>query len=189
MEREYQYALQLLGMTRQELIQKMSSTFSNVMNNTCLKTIIYTDGACPNNGRATQAGIGVFYGYNDSRNMSSLFNMNNPTNNRAELAAILIALENTPDHDIEICTDSKYSISCLTKWLQKWKTNQWKTASGLPVKNKEIIVNIAKYLETKNVSFRYVSNNNHIIPTPSSSPDHHGNYMADRLANNALNAS
>ena len=192
MEKEYNFALKLLKITREELQFKMILQHDdNESNDECIgqdKECIYTDGACPNNGRgANHAGIGVFFGDNDPRNISSLFMLDNPTNNRAELAAILMALENSSKDNIEICSDSQYSISCITKWMSKWKSNGWKTANGKPVKNKDLIVNIDKELSKKRfISFRYVPNNDHKIPKDKRNKDHYGNYMADKLANEGI---
>lgn len=194
MERELKFALQLLGMSLSELRTKM--IFQNLAedhetdDDECIQQIaltrIYTDGACPRNGfGAKQASIGIFFGDGDSRNISSLFNMENPTNNRAELFAILIALENS-EGPVEICSDSKYSINCVTLWMEKWERNDWKTAGGKPVKNKELILDIKKRMENRHVKFRYVSNFDHKKPRDKTNKDHYGNYMADKLANDAL---
>ena len=193
MEQEYNYALKLLGMTRQELSTKMmlANTSNDDSGDECIQPSyqrIYTDGACPDNGfNAKYASIGIFFGDNDPRNVSSLFNMENPTNNRAELVAILVALENSSGF-VEICSDSKYSIQCITQWSPKWEKNDWKTANGKPVKNKEIITQINKILQEREgqVKFRHVSNFDHKIPKNKTNKDHYGNYMADKLANDAL---
>jgi ribonuclease HI len=52
---------------------------------------VYTDGACSKNGtRNASAGIGVFFGENDSRNISAKL-LGKQTNNLAELTAIVQA--------------------------------------------------------------------------------------------------
>ena len=53
----------------------------------------FADGACPSNGRAeARAGIGVYFGGDDPRNVSLPLGPGPQTNQRAELAAILAAL-------------------------------------------------------------------------------------------------
>ncbi len=187
MDKELDYALKLLGITLSELRTKMYLTMEETNLEINKKYItIYTDGACPNNGNgAKKASIGIFFGDNDSRNISSLLNISNPTNNRAELYAILIALENSTG-SVEICSDSQYGISCLTKWMNIWEKNNWKTANGKPVKNKEILVDIKEKMKNRNIIFRHVSNFDHKIPKNKTNKDHYGNYMADKLANDAL---
>lgn len=184
MTEELKYALKLLGMSLEELRVKMILDI-DIEKNNLNTTTIYTDGACPDNGNAKEASIGIFYGDNDDRNISSKMTLDNPTNNRAELFAILIALENSSG-SLEICSDSQYAISCLTKWMKKWKQNNWKTANGFPVKNKDILCEIDKHLEKRSITFRHVSNYDHKKPKDKRNKDHYGNYMADKLANDAL---
>ncbi|PYH75383.1 RnaseH-domain-containing protein [Aspergillus uvarum CBS 121591] len=73
---------------------------------------IYTDGSSLKNGRAlASAGVGVYFGPGDSRNVSEPLQGSRQTNQRAELTAILRALEIAPRHrDVTIFTDSQYSI-------------------------------------------------------------------------------
>lgn len=48
--------------------------------------IVYTDGACPNNGYAASVGgVGVFFGPRDSRNVSRPLEGDKQTNQRAEM--------------------------------------------------------------------------------------------------------
>ena len=56
---------------------------------------IYTDGSCINNGKIEpKAGIGIYFGVNDERNVSKQLELNkydNITNNSAEIVAIIEA--------------------------------------------------------------------------------------------------
>ncbi|KAI1805733.1 RnaseH-domain-containing protein [Daldinia bambusicola] len=101
---------------------------------------VYTDGSSLANGRAgAAAGVGVFFGHGDARNISERLQGEPQTNQRAELTAILRALETVPiDQKIRIFTDSKYSISCATEWYVNWQKNGWKTKDG-PVRNKDLV--------------------------------------------------
>jgi ribonuclease HI len=183
MEKEFLYALELLGLTREELKLKM-------LNQNTKYTTIYTDGACPNNGfNARYMSIGVFFGDNDSRNISSKITTSNATNNKAELMAILLTLQTINKEDnVEICSDSQYCINAINKWLSKWKKSNWLLSSGAPVKNKELFIQIDQELKKRpgSTQFRHVSNNNHKKPSNKANKDHYGNYMADKLANDAL---
>jgi len=42
------------------------------------------------------------------------------------------------DQPVEIRSDSKYSIKCVTEWYEKWEKNKWNTTTG-PVKNKDLV--------------------------------------------------
>lgn len=74
---------------------------------------IYTDGGCRGNGtmRAV-AGIGVYFGKDDKRNVSKKID-GIGTNNRGELSAILEALRIVKNNTemVEIMTDSTYCIN------------------------------------------------------------------------------
>ncbi|KAK6825172.1 hypothetical protein PG995_015238 [Apiospora arundinis] len=101
---------------------------------------IYTDGSSLSNGRTDAvAGVGVFFGAGDPRNISERLEGELQTNQRAELTAILRALEQvSDDQDVRIFSDSNYSINCVTKWYINWEKNGWKT-QGKVVKNKDLV--------------------------------------------------
>ncbi len=66
------------------------------------------------------------------------------TNNEMELTAVLRCLQFIPcgeDHDYPfvIYTDSKYALNAVTRWVHGWRDDNWKTSSGLEVKNREVI--------------------------------------------------
>lgn len=73
---------------------------------------IYTDGACSGNGKAnSRAGLGVWFGPNDPRNLSERVPGAAQTNNRGEVFAAIRALEVVEGAiDVVIYTDSKYLI-------------------------------------------------------------------------------
>lgn len=83
-----------------------------------------------------------------------------PTNNRGELTAILRALQLYPQRPLTICSDSKYSINCLTEWLPVWRSRfgsnpkNWKTSTGEPVSNIDLLTDIEPLL--KSVKFEHV---------------------------------
>ncbi|KAI9067780.1 ribonuclease H-like protein [Trametes sanguinea] len=143
--------------------------------------IVYTDGACRGNGQdGSIAGVGVWWGHDDSRNICERC-PGNQTNNRAELIqAIIRALETAPmDRPLIIKSDSQYSINCLTIWLQSWKDRGWKTAKGTPVLNvpliryAEIMLEERRNFAKQSVEFVKVLGHSGEV----------GNEGADRLAN------
>lgn len=139
-------------------------------NNTKDYTIIYTDGAYA----GVKAGIGVWFGDNDKRNVSELMPLENHTNQRAELYAILRALQ-IESGNIHIYTDSVYSINCMSAWIHDWVQNGWKTSTG-SVKNKDIIEQIYALSQGRNIKFSHVDGHSGI----------YGNEEADRLAKKAI---
>lgn len=149
--------------------------------------IIYTDGACKNNGsknKLVSAGVGVHFSENNKITMndiSSKLSIKNPTNNKAELTAILFALQECHKQGIKdkiiIYTDSQYSIDAITKWYDQWLKD------GLleQKKNVSFIRPIKSIMKMLNVSFVHVRGH-------TKKKDIHslGNERADDLATRCL---
>lgn len=139
--------------------------------------VVYTDGACINNGRPwVRAGFGVFGGDDDHRNVSERLWGPQQTNQRAEAQAVLTVLEQTDGFydTVEIRTDSIYVVRAVNEWFGKWKNNGWKNAKGLPVVNQDIFQEILNYKQNRpgEVYIRHVPGHAGI----------YGNEMADELA-------
>jgi len=100
------------------------------------------------------------------------------TNQRAELTAILRALEIVPRHrDISIITDSRYAIDCVTSWYVNWRKNGWRTSAGKAVENKDLVENILAKIEERNslmvqTLFEWIKGHSNQL----------GNVEADKLA-------
>jgi|SRR5581483_11179372 len=61
------------------------------------------------------------------------------TNNRMELMAVIAALESVPDiREMTIYTDSSYVVSGITRWVQGWQKNKWKTSKKEEVINRDL---------------------------------------------------
>jgi len=142
--------------------------------------IVYSDGACKGNGKVgSVAGVGVWWGQSDERNLAERC-PGVQTNNRAELIAIVRALETAP-HDkcpLLIKTDSQYSINCFQTWLPGWIARKWKNSKGEPVKNRQLIQYLSalldqRALEGQKVRLQYVRGH----------AGEEGNEGADFLAN------
>lgn len=72
------------------------------------------------------------------------------TNQRAELTAVLRALEAIPDtQDCELRTDSQYTINCVTSWYKNWMKNGWRNSKGEDVSNQDLVVAIRKKIDTR----------------------------------------
>lgn len=112
---------------------------------------IYTDGSSLSNGQANAwGGVGVYFGPADKRNISEPLTGTKHTNQRAELTAIVRALEVAPkDRRVVIVTDSRYSIDCVTNWFHNWQRNGWVNSSRKPVENKDLVQKILDQLEER----------------------------------------
>jgi ribonuclease HI len=105
---------------------------------------IFTDGACPNNGkRNANAAWGCLLvsddGYIVLDRLSGAIPLSeSQTNQRAELTALLRGLELAEKQfgklndvkKVQIWSDSEYSINCASVWGPKWKSKGWKKQGG-----------------------------------------------------------
>ncbi|KAH6885899.1 ribonuclease H-like domain-containing protein, partial [Thelonectria olida] len=140
---------------------------------------IYTDGSSLSNGKkGSRAGLGVFFGTNDPRNLSERLSGEPQTNQRAELMAMLRALEVAPlEQTVQIFSDSQYSINCVTQWASSWERKGWKTATGDSVKNQDIIRGVLAKMKERSS----VGSNTYYQWVKGHSTDR-GNQAADQLA-------
>lgn len=143
---------------------------------------VYTDGACSNNGKInSKAGYGVFFGDNDTRNISEIVPSNmKQTNNVGELLGILKAIEimiETNDLNYIIVTDSRYCILCATTFGSKHHTKGW--SESIP--NKELVKQLYTLTKKYNIPIMKVE-----AHTGKNDKHSYGNKMADKLANEAI---
>jgi ribonuclease HI len=114
---------------------------------------IYVDGGCRGNGKPGSIGAAAavfkLRGGGHSAWTRTLPSNPPPTNQRAEITAIIIALEQAlakyeeldaePWLNVEIFSDSKYAVGCMTDWVHKWSQNGWTNAAGYEVANRDLI--------------------------------------------------
>ena len=152
---------------------------------------VYTDGGCTNNGKKNaRCSIGIHFPkiyfplehFPNIKDISNLLKVNKSSNNVAELTAIYECLkilkENNIKSDINIYSDSQYSMNCITKWYPNWvKKGIVKTK-----KNHELLTEIYNlYKEFNKTSFIYIKAHTGLNDEHSM-----GNSVADELASNAL---
>ena len=135
---------------------------------------IYTDGAC--SGNPGPGGWGVLIQLDD-KNIELSGGDNETTNNRMELMAAIIALEEiNKDYKINLYTDSNYVKDGITSWISNWKKNSWKTANKKDVKNKDLWIRLDSAIKGKDISWIWVKGH----------AGNAGNEQADYLARSAL---
>lgn len=113
------------------------------------------------------------------RNLSERIFDQKQTSQRAEIMALIRAIESVSDHqNIRINSDSKYTINSLTIWHKKWEKNNWKKINTKSVKNKDLLEKALELIRKRSGSteLNYVSGHSHI----------HGNKQADYLANMSI---
>ncbi len=125
-----------------------------------IKVEAYTDGSYINDSKC---GYGIYYANDILPNVSRKYK-GMPTNNRAELHAIYVALiqilKNIKASQITIYTDSNYCIQSIT-WAKKWSKNKWMTSTNTPVKNKDIIQPIYEIVEKNKNIIKFVHVRSH----------------------------
>lgn len=145
---------------------------------------VYTDGACAHNGRSNAiAGIGVYFGPDDPRNVSQRV-VGKQSNNTAELTALLTAcMLIVPDvrtgMRVGILSDSVYAIRCATSYGQAQAATGW--TKDIP--NKDLVRQVYDVYQSiaSNVTLTHV-----MAHTGKSDAHSVGNDGADRLANAAI---
>lgn len=150
------------------------------------KFIVYTDGACPNNGSSkARSSIGIHFSEKNQlkiEDVGEALEMQHHSNNYAEMRAIFESLilmkKNNVSLPIEIYTDSSYCRSILLEWYEKWLRNNLLHNK----KNLDIIEKTYNlYKGFKNINIIHVRSH-------TNKKDEHscGNHIADQLARNSL---
>ena len=148
-------------------------------------TIVYTDGSCINNGYPNaEAGIGIYFGLNDSRNVSKKIENSKKSNNIAELTALITAykiLESDIKNNqkIVIFSDSMYAIRCISIYGEKNEKLKWNKS----IPNVELVKEGYELFKNKsNIKIIWIKAHTELSDIHSL-----GNQEADRLANLSIN--
>jgi ribonuclease HI len=63
----------------------------------------------------------------------------------------LRALQVAPvNQDVQITSDSKYTINCASVWYKNWERNGWRSSKGDAVLNQDLIKAIRAKIEERN---------------------------------------
>ena len=159
-----------------------------------MRVVVYTDGACSSNGRKnSQASWACWFPGHPEWSRADRVEGEVQSNNRGEMGGILEAFksvvahlgEGTREIDMLIYTDSEYSKNCLTRWVPGWIRKGWKTATGGPVQNRDLIEAVmALQPQFKSSTFEYVK-------AHTGGTDEHSkhNDRVDRMARGVLDPS
>ena len=146
--------------------------------------VVYTDGACRNNGKASAAaGYGIYFGPSDPRNESTRLT-GKATNNIAELTAVNRTLQ-LIENDLKqakrcaIYTDSTYAILCCGSYGQRCEKKKWPD----DVPNRALLMNTYSLAKQYTDCLVFV----HVAAHTGNTDEHSlGNSHADRLATEAI---
>jgi ribonuclease HI len=116
---------------------------------------IYTDGAC--SGNPGPGGWGAVLIYKDNIKEISGF-VNNTTNNRMEIFAIIKAFSALKQHcKIDVYSDSAYVINSFNQgWIRNWEANSWKKSNKSPVENQDLWRQLLLYVRKHEVKWHKV---------------------------------
>jgi ribonuclease HI len=147
--------------------------------------VCFTDGSTPKNGsKNAKGGYAVVWPEHPSYDCSG--SLVDTTNNRCEYEGVIKAFEQAEVIDPEniktlvIYTDSMLIVNSMTKWIVKWKKNNYKKADGSQVLNVDLIKKVDDYMTTRKSIFRHTK-----AHTKSSSWEAINNDKADKLAREA----
>ncbi|VDP29896.1 unnamed protein product [Soboliphyme baturini] len=165
----------LLKETNHKLREKPQFTLSRKNIVSTAIPVVYTDGACSDNGgNNAAAGIGVYWGKDDPRNVSERLE-GKQTSNRAEIEACCRAVEQAIHfgmRKIEVRTDSAYVVNAITKWMNKWDENGMTRSNGQEVLNLIDLMRLRRLAERLEVTWKLVRGHS----------GNEGNEEADKLA-------
>lgn len=149
---------------------------------------IYCDGSCRGNGKAENTGGFGVLGVITSKEMDSYLQpvieykyneqVENTTNNRMELQALIHALELTQTRykgqDCVIYCDSAYCTNMINEWIYSWHNRGWKRAGNKDIENLDLVLKIWEYLKIEFSNFHICKVKGHEGEV--------GNELADALA-------
>lgn len=134
---------------------------------------LFTDGSCL--GNPGPGGYGIVLRYRQhEKQLNGGFRLT--TNNRMELLAAIVGLENLkePCH-VDLTTDSQYVRQGITSWIHNWKKRGWKTAAKQPVKNADLWQRLDLAAARHDVAWHWVKGH----------AGHRENELCDQLARSA----
>jgi ribonuclease HI len=104
---------------------------------------IYCDGACSPNPGKSGTGLAVYQQGKISVLYYGLYQAHG-TNNTAELNGLLYSFKLAKKYldkveQVQVLSDSKYSIDCITKWATGWQKKGWTRGKGEEIKNVDLI--------------------------------------------------
>ena len=150
------------------------------------KFIVYTDGACPNNGSSkARSSIGIHFSEKNSIKINDVGRpliLPHHSNNYAEMMAIYECLKiikkNKINIPIELYTDSSYCRSILLEWYEKWvRNNLLENKKNLSIIKKTYDI----YSSFDNLKIYHVHSH-----TKKTDEHSYGNHIADQLARTSL---
>ncbi|MCB9566052.1 MAG: ribonuclease HI [Myxococcales bacterium] len=117
---------------------------------------LFTDGAC--RGNPGPGGWAFILHHPASgRSIEGSGGERATTNNRMEMLAVIRGLQRLRlPLSVDLYSDSQYVLKGLDEWMPGWKRRGWRTASGEPVKNQDLWIELDGLLVRHRVRFHWV---------------------------------
>lgn len=141
---------------------------------------IFCDGAAEPTNPGPGGWAVVILDGSDRKELSGGFRWS--TNQRMELFSLVVGLRTLEEPcELAIVSDSRYLIDALSKgWLDKWRSNGWRTKEHSAVKNQDLWTEIDQLLAIHQPRCRWIKGH-----TGGTSRDATENARCDSLANQA----
>jgi uracil-DNA glycosylase len=165
------------------------------------RAFIFTDGGATANGKVNCKAswgchivkIGALAGTESMGGIVPPINISGKkfaaSNNRGEITALVKAIEwvgaTSYPHDIEIVSDSKYLIDCLTKWIAGWI----RAGKLEEKKNTDLLLPLYHAIQALPNKITYKHVNSHRAEPPKGTPEYFywcGNDAADKICSKQL---
>lgn len=134
---------------------------------------IAIDGACRRNGKpdcVSAGGVFILHINDEGKatHCETQYTVEyESTNQRGELNALIEALKyihNSRVTAAQILTDSEYLFNAMTKsWYSRWEFNDWRTASGDAVKNRDLWERVGNLVDVMQAEVTYYHIKGHLI--------------------------
>jgi len=130
--------------------------------------LIYADGSCFDHIRNPKAGIGIYFGRSDTQNISARLLGPNQTSNRAELFAVVKALEvlhldpilSQGTKLVYILTDSKSVVDVLNRHYPNWTQKKLSSKDGFQRVRDMVMIFQDKEID---IQFKHITGHSDIL--------------------------
>ena len=135
---------------------------------------IYTDGACSGNPGPGGWGAIIISSCEEKEISGGAIET---TNNRMELLAVINAIESLiKPSKIILTTDSSYVLNGITKWIENWEQNNWRTSNKKAVKNVDLWKRLSECVKPHDIEWVWIKGHS----------GHTLNERADEVARRAI---
>ena len=117
--------------------------------------VVYSDGGCK--GNPGPAGWGVVLLEAGEVKFAAGGYIGTQSNQIAELVAAIEGLSRVPEGaQVELVSDSQYTLKGLTEWRKGWERKGWTNSTGQPVANQEYWKKLFALADRRKVTTRWV---------------------------------